>query len=301
MSASSDALLAKSDAELRFFVDHPHFYQPELVQAAHRELHRRGATTAPVGPPPPPVPATPAPFAPPPPLVPPAASYPAPDYPAEYLDEPARPRPWLVPVLLVVVVLAAGTGLYRWFSATQQQQRTLAARSRARLSPDSLRLEEAAATPLPLVDADANISRQLAIVPAAERRQATAQQMQQYRGVSRRFWQAEQPTEFLLNQAAANQASNYAIFLDQVRLMEQQWHTSGNALVYTYHFPPTMADQVSRMRAVAGLERKILDHVKAQALASHPLTLSSKDQMDYATARELLHGITHELGTLQAQ
>lgn len=287
MSAATDALLSKTDAELRFFLDNPQFYQPELVSAARRELQRRGVATTAAAP------AAPVAYPTPPPLA-------APDFAADYLGEPAERRPLLVPLLIVLSVVAAGLGLYWYFSAAQNRQ-ALASTTAAKLSPDSLKLESVAATPLPTVDADAFITRQLAVVPAAERRRATPQQMQQYRGVSRRFWQAEQPTEFLLNLANSGQVTSYALLVDQIRFAEQQWHTSGNALVYTYRFPPTMADQVDRMRAVADLERKILDHVKAQAILNNPLRLSDKDQMDYATARELLHGVTHELRTLEAK
>ena len=41
MATPPDVLLLKTDAELRFFVENPSYYQEELVAAARRELRRR--------------------------------------------------------------------------------------------------------------------------------------------------------------------------------------------------------------------------------------------------------------------
>nr|GFD52926.1 hypothetical protein [Tanacetum cinerariifolium] len=46
MATPSDVLLLKTDAELRFFVENPGYYQPELVAAARRELRRRYPTAS---------------------------------------------------------------------------------------------------------------------------------------------------------------------------------------------------------------------------------------------------------------
>ena len=315
MSASTDALLAKTDAELRFFVDNPQFYQPELVSAARRELTRRAAASpappaasptaqaqaatagavgsgaSPAALPPPVAPeyGAPAPFAP-----------PAPDFAADYLGEPARRRPWLVPLLVLLAAVAAGVGIYSWSSANQEAAKALAVREAARLSPDSLKLETAASTPLPSFDVDQDVARQLAVVPAGELKQVSSQEMRQYRIVSTRFWQAQHPTEFLVGLATSGKAPSYALLTDQIRLVEGLWHNSGNALVYSYKFPPTMADQVSRMRAVAAIERRVLEHIRDQVAQNAPASLSDKDQAEHATARELLAGMQQRPHAIEA-
>lgn len=307
MSASTDALLAKTDAELRFFVDNPQFYQPELVSAARRELTRRAAAG--------PAPSAASPTAPPPPAtagavgggtnpaaLPPPAPFapPAPDFAADYLDEPARRRPWLVPLLVLLAAVAAGLGIYSWSSANQEAAKALAAREAARLSPDSLKLETAVSTPLPSFDVDQDVARQLAVVPAGELKQVSSQEMRQYRIVSTRFWQAQHPTEFLIGLATSGKAPSYILLTDQIRLVEGLWHNSGNALVYSYKFPPTMADQVSRMRAVAAIERRVLEHIRDQVTQHAPAFLSDKDQAEHATARELLAGMQRRPRTIEA-
>ncbi|MGI4833927.1 MAG: hypothetical protein ACRYFK_10745 [Janthinobacterium lividum] len=304
MPAPSDALLTKTDAELQFFVDNPQFYQPALVAAARQELARRAAegprpvaasptlaaapaalveAVAPAAP----VQATPAPFAPPPPLGPP----PSPDIVADYLVEPARRRPLLVPLLGLLAAVALGLSIYWWRSAAQGKA-ALAARTAAKLSPDSLKLETAATAPLPTFDVEQDVARQLAVVPAAELKQVSSQEMRQYREVSKRFWQAQHPTEHLIGLALANQAPSYTLLIDQIRFTEGQWHQAGNALVYGFHFPPTMADQVARMRAIASVERRVLEHLKTQSL-------SQKDLSEYTVTQELAAGLRQKPRALE--
>lgn len=278
MSFASDALLTKTDDELRFYVENPQYYQDELVEAARRELRRRGASV--------PAAATRSPRAP-------------ADYAAENFDEPARPRPALVPALVLLGVLALGAGGYWWGSATKAATRATAAASAAKLSPDSLKLETAEATPLPSFDVEQDLTRQLALVPAAEQRQAAGQPLRQYREVSRRFWRAERPTEYLIEEAASGKVPSYAILTQQISFLEGQWHQAGNALVYTYKFPPTMADQLARMRSAAATERQVLEGIKQGVIGNNPHLLSEKDAMKHAGDEALLEGLRHPAKPLE--
>jgi hypothetical protein len=98
MATPPDVLLLKTDAELRFFVENPSYYQEELVAAARRELRRR----YPAAPVPAAAPArTPTVEAPPAPVI------------TEY-DEPATRRSpaWLLPGVGAAVLLVAGLSFW---------------------------------------------------------------------------------------------------------------------------------------------------------------------------------------------
>ncbi|NML67833.1 hypothetical protein HHL22_21735 [Hymenobacter sp. RP-2-7] len=270
MSAPSDALLTKTDAELQFFVDNPQLYQPALVEAARRELARRAAedprvsssaampdaaeaaataaTTSALAnaaptPPAAPVYATPAPFAPPPAL----------DYPATYLDEPARRRPWLVP-LLILLAVAAGFGVYRWSAAHERAAQAEAKRAAARLTPDALKLDAVATTAMPEYNITALVDKQLAKVPAAEK--ADAQPLRQFREMSRRFWVAETQSEYLTQ--LADQGKAGAAFASQALLARENWRAWNKGAMYGYKFGPRLQEQYELMGKVASSQQHIL-------------------------------------------
>jgi hypothetical protein len=250
MASPTDALRAKTDAELQFFVDNPSFYHADIVAAARRELTRRGPVSA--GPTPVSIPRPPSP-------TPPAAAKPAlpAAYPASAYDlgdaAAAASRRPLLWVAAVVLVLA---GVWLW------QKRTpavvpLAISRPHHLSPDSLKLVEVAIHPLPSYDTDPIVATQLARIPAAEKQQAAS--LRQFRELCRRFWAAETQTEFLTNQAHAGQAGN--LFADQALAVRGTWRDWNKAVVYSYDFGPKMKDQFERMGQVASSQQHILDRM----------------------------------------
>lgn len=266
MPAPSDALLAKTDAELQFFVDNPQLYQPALVAAARGELARRAAEgprvppSAPAAPAPSvteaatpaasapaapaaPVYATPTPFAPPPAL----------DYPATYLDEPARRRPWLVPLLLVLAG-AAGLGVYRWSAAHEQATQAAARQAAARLSPAALKLDAVTTTAMPEYNITTLVDKQLATVPAAEK--VEAQPLRQFRELSRRFWLAETQSEYLTQLAQQGQAG--PAFASQALLVRENWLAWNKGAMYGYKFGPKLRAQYELMGKVASSQQHIL-------------------------------------------
>ncbi len=279
MASPTDALRAKTDAELQFFVNNPSFYHADIVTAAQRELTRRGPVSA--GPtlasgPRPPSP------------TPPAAAEPAhlAAYPASAYDlgdaAPAASRRPLLWVAAVVLVLA---GVWLW------QKRTPAAVPLAisrphHLSPDSLKLVEVAIHPLPSYNTDPIVATQLARIPAAEKKQAAS--LRQFRELCRRFWAAETQTEFLTNQAHAGQAGN--LFADQALVVRGTWRDWNKAVVYSYNFGPKMKDQFERMGQVASSQQHILNRMPG--LLPSRKFLTDKELVARETdVQDLLRGI----------
>lgn len=220
----------KTDDELRFFVEHPEHYQPSLVEAARRELRRRGVLQ--------PLsmePVVMTPFA----------------APAE---APAR---WGMGVALSLLLLAVGGGTY-WLKQRDDTS-TAAAQARKeaqrRQPPPSLTAVATSAIPNYDGAVAAAVTQQLRPLPAAEK--VNAQHRRQFRELAKRFWAAETQTEYLTNQATNGQAgSNFA---DQALVVRETWRAWNHAAVYTYEFGPAMQAQLVRMSEAAGHQQHILD------------------------------------------
>ena len=221
----------KTDDELRFFVEHPEHYQPSLVEAARRELRRRGVLQA--------VPLAP------------------------LMQAPYHPEPAAAPsrlgqgVALGLVLLTLGGGTY-WLKqrseASAQAARTQA-EARRHLPPPIL--TEVATNAIPNYDGAvaAAVAGQLRQVPAAEK--ANAQHLRQFRELAKRFWAAETQTEYLTNQAYAGKAGSN--FTDQALVARETWRAWNHAAVYTYEFGPAMKAQLARMGEAASSQQHILD------------------------------------------
>ena len=220
----------KTDDELRFFVEHPEHYQPSLVEAARRELRRRGVLQ--------PLsmePVVMTPFA----------------APAE---APAR---WGMGVALSLLLLAVGGGTY-WLKQRDDTS-TAAAQARKeaqrRQPPPSLTAVATSAIPNYDGAVAAAVTQQLRPLPAAEK--ANAQHRRQFRELAKRFWAAETQTEYLTNQATNGQAGPN--FADQALVVRETWRAWNHAAVYTYEFGPAMQAQLVRMSEAAGHQQHILD------------------------------------------
>ena len=233
MSASApDFYQQKTDAELLFFVEHPDFYQPDLIAAARQELRRRGVAPAPL----------------------PLAAMP---------PETEAPAGWrLGPLVLAVVValLAVGLGV-RYF--VQQKNRPAATGPSAPGRKAPPQLTEVATSVIPNYDGlvAQTVKAQLQRVPAAERASAAAtlagQSLRQYRELGKRFWTAETQTEYLTAQARAGKAG--PLFAEQTLLVRATWQEWNNAAVYGYKFGPAMRKHVGRMRDIASSQQHVLE------------------------------------------
>ncbi len=284
--AASDVLRAKTNAELLYFVENPAQYERELVAAARQELRRRQRETAASGAASTAVGTQVAAF---------TEEAPSPNSGANSGANPGAGGRWLAGAALLLALGGAGW-LWQRGSAAQQQatdKATAAANRPGRLLPDSLKLETAVSAPLPASDPDQDADRQLALVPAAERAQASAQALRQFRGLSLRFWRAQNPTAYLVGQAARPHSAQ--VLLAQLGLAQGQWTELNRGLAYSYAFPPVMADQVARMRAIASIQRRTLTELQstqertvARELGDVPLVLTPATQQEQAEARRLL-------------
>lgn len=273
MASPTDALRAKTDAELQFYVDNPSFYHADIVAAARLELMRRGAApseprTAIPTPTPAAEPAS-------------AATYSPTAYTVDEVEPPAARRP-LLWVAALVLMLA---GVWLWQKRTPAVAPVAMSRPHHR-SPDSLKLVEVVTHPLPSYDTDPIVATQVAQIPAAEKQQAAA--LRQFRELCRRFWAAETQTEFLTNQAHAGQAGD--LFADQALVVRGTWRDWNKAVVYSYDFGPKMKDQLQRMAQVASSQQHILDRMPG-LLAGRKFLTDKELVAREADVQDLLRGI----------
>ena len=254
MATSRDVLHLKTDAELRFFVENPTYYQAELVAAARQELRRRHPVSAQ----PQPLDAAPA--------TPAAADY-----------EEAAPRratAWLLPASVAVVLLLAGAGF--WGKSRHQPSAAAAGAGRptqaaAAAKPAAPRPLETAISvpPLPTYDTERYVEQALSRVPAAEK--ANTQQLSQYQAISRRFWAAQPPSAYLLQQVQQGKVN--PLFGAQATQVLASWQEFDRTLIYSYDFGPVMGDHFQRMKTIARQQRAALTELSNTAAAHQPLHL----------------------------
>jgi hypothetical protein len=310
MAATHDILQLKTEAELRFFVDNPSYYQPELVAAAQRELRRRGPSAAPAGPASEPTPelATPVKTHAPSPLgtpapatsayVPTLEQEPVSEY--TYTEPQHTQRPWLLIGSVAAVFLVAGLGF--WFKspgpgastaspATVAQTRTPPADAPATAAPP--KLEEAPASPIPYYNTESYVDKALALVPAKEKQ--NEQHLNQYRAVSTRFWAAQNPSAHLIRQAQAGQAN--PVLGAQAQLVLGLWHDFDRTQVYSYSFGPVMADHLARMKVIAQYQREALKELANDTEAERVPSLDDAQTLAHQQALpHLLAALEHKAG-----
>lgn len=296
MAATPDILHSKTTAELRFFVDNPSFYQPELVAAAQRELQRRGPDPAPAlaparepivavapGPPAPPVAPTYA-F---------AAQESAGQYAEQYSYVEPQPasRPWLVLGSVAVVLLLAGLGF--WAKSSPPRAKHTLSSEAVITAPAAATLEAAPASPIPYYNTESYVDKALAQVPATEK--TDEQRLNQYRAVSLRFWAAQNPSAHLIRQAQAGQAN--PVFGPQAQLVLGLWHDFDRTQVYSYSFGPVMADHLARMKVIAQYQREALKELANDAEAQRPPHLDDDQTLAHQQALpHLLAALEHKTG-----
>jgi len=212
----------KTDTELQFFIDHPELYQPSLIDAARRELRRRGVAPVPLAP------LETAPF--------------------DYAPGPTGLRTGALTLGLAAVLLV---GLGGFYFVKQHKPAAVAATAEKPKAPP--RLEEVETSVIPDYGAavKASVQRQVQRVPAAER--ATAAQatmpMHQYRELAKRFWTAECQTEYVFEQA--RQGKMDAALPGHVESAMATWQQWYKANAYRYQFGPKMTQHLDAMARVA--------------------------------------------------
>ncbi len=257
-NTATDFYSQKTDAELLFFVEHPELYQPSLVEAARRELRRRGI---------------------------------APAMPEVTYSSPAAPAAasgmslGLLTLLVAVVLLVALGGFY----FVKQKDRPAPAAAPRKAPPQ---LTEVATSVIPdfgpaVVSC---VQRQVQRVPAAERKAAAGETlpMHQYRELTKRFWTAEAQTEYVLNQARQGQLD--AALPGHVQAAGASWEQWDKALRYSYKFGPVMANHLDIMTRVARQQQEGLGDLLI--VANNPQAYENdKTRQRTADVSDLLSGL----------
>ncbi|MCC2547158.1 hypothetical protein LJY25_11930 [Hymenobacter sp. BT175] len=219
---AGDFLTRKTDSELLFFVKNPGYYHADLVASARRELLRRGVPlTSPA-----PAPAT--------------ASAPA--QPLEYVEEKNNLPAWILPGVLGLILV----GLLTYWVMSQPKAPPVA-KSTKPAPPLELRSVETHM--LPTFDSltAADLVRERQAVSARERTDTTA--TRKYLILARRFWEAENPSAFLIKKATL--APVDSTFPAQAEMTYDKWRRLTSALVYDHKLKPVMQERMDLMQNIA--------------------------------------------------
>ncbi|OGX85747.1 hypothetical protein [Hymenobacter glacialis] len=252
----------KTNDELLFFVQNPSQYEPGVVEAARRELERRGAAS----------PASPQPA---------TAPYVSPPVAA-----PASPVGKMVALGLLVVAL--GGGAYWLKQRDDAQMATVKARQEARRNRPAPKLVEVATNAIPSYDGVVakTVAAQLSKIPTQEK--ANPQHIRQFRELAKRFWAAQAQSEYLIDQATSGKAN--PMFGEQTVVARQTWTAWNHAAVYTYKFGPEMTRQVEHMGKVASNQQHIL-HRLPDLLADNEYKWDKEMLSRTAEVEDLMAGI----------
>ena len=220
----SDFYHQKTDDELRFFVEHPAYYQPSLMEAARRELLRRGTLQA-------------------------APMEPLAAYSLDAPPDTAGGRKAGLLALLGAAALVLGGGIF-YYTSHRPSPAAVAATAASRPVPQ---LTEVVTSTIPNYDGAVRtcVQRQVQRVPAAERAAAARASMplRQYRELTKRFWTAETQTEYVLEQARQNKLT--VALPGHVESTQAAWEQWNKATAYSYKFGPAMANHLDLMARVA--------------------------------------------------
>ncbi|GAA3917723.1 hypothetical protein [Hymenobacter algoricola] len=225
----NDFLTAKSDAELLFLVQNPTYYHPDLVQTARRELQRRSVPWAAA----------------------PAAGTP-PDLVA-FAEEPPERR-WLVPALGGgLVALALGV----FFLRTGATPPPAPARP---APPAALVAVETHLLPSFEGLTASQLRKMPAALPPGEQADTTARR--KYLLLARRYWEAENQSAYLYEQALLGKAS--PALPGQVETTLDKWHRLTSALVYDHQLQPGMTARLELMEQAAAVRIQNLQGMSEQ-------------------------------------
>ena len=254
----ADAFSQKTEAELLYLVQHPDFYHADVVTAARHELHQRGVDTRP------------------------AVSTTTAASETDFADLPAERR-WVAPAVGLGLVVVALLG-WRYHEASQPTT-TKASK------PLSTVLRAVPLRPLQRFDSLINrqVQQQKTLLPAAERADTTA--TRKYLLLARRYWTAENQSEYLYAQANQNETDDR--FSGLLELNAEQWRSLTNVLVYDHKLQPTMKDQLAVMAHAADLRMKTISEMDLRQAQGFPvLAASTRTNRDSAFyLRQVLLGV----------
>jgi hypothetical protein len=260
-TTSPDAFHQKTTDELQFFVQNPGFYHPDLVRAASLELRRRGIVPAP----------------------PTSLAAPAVEDP-EFAPAPGGRRG-----LWVALGVAALLGGAWWVADYTRDNPAMPAVAETKTAADTtLTLASAPSSPLPTYDAAVEecIDEQLRKVPAREK--TAAQELSQYRELSKRFWTAQLLSEYIQQKAQTDPENTF--LPAQTELVRNAWNDWSKATVYGYKFGPVMADHYDRMTRVATQEQEGLRALANQLATGTPMPAAEATERE-ADTQDLLAGL----------
>jgi hypothetical protein len=192
----------------------------------------------------------------------------------------------------LVLLLLVGVGVF-WY---QRQSPEPAQTTSKASSPDSLKLETVVATPLPKFDVESPILRQLALLPPAER-VVSGSTMALYQRLTRRFWLAENSTEYLLKQAQTGKP-NLPVFAQQLATVQAHWQVLSEGLDRGEKFPPVMTDHLTRMKEVKNYQQAALSELQAATANQHQPQLAAPTLAAEQKVKKILAPLLRAPGTM---
>jgi hypothetical protein len=192
----------------------------------------------------------------------------------------------------LVLLLLVGVGVF-WY---QRQWPEPAQTTSKASSPDSLKLETVVATPLPKFDVESPILRQLALLPPAER-VVSGSTMALYQRLTRRFWLAENSTEYLLKQAQTGKP-NLPVFTQQLATVQAHWQVLSEGLDRGEKFPPVMTDHLNRMKEVKNYQQAALSELQAATANQHQPQLAAPTLAAEQKVKKILAPLLRAPGTM---
>ncbi|WP_324676687.1 hypothetical protein [Hymenobacter sp. GOD-10R] len=254
----ADSFSQKTEAELRYLIQHPEFYHPDVVAAARRELHQRGFDTRP------------------------EINTNVVTTEPDFADLPAERR-WVAPAvglgLLVLTLLG-----WRYYDSSAP---TAAKAPKAR--PTALKV--VALRPVQTFDSlvTTQVQQQKALLPTTERSDTTA--IRNYLLLAGRYWAAEDQAEYLYTQAIQNETDER--FLGLLEMNSEQWRSFTHVLRYDLKLQPTMKKHLAVMEHAADLRVRTINEMAfrhAQGLPQLlPSTSATRDSAYYL--RQVILGV----------
>jgi hypothetical protein len=183
----------------------------------------------------------------------------------------------------LALLLLVGVGVF-WY--LHQSPQPAAEPTSKASSPDSLKLETVVATPLPKFDVESPILRQLALLPPAER-VVSGSTMALYQRLTRRFWLAENSTEYLLKQAQTGKP-NLPVFAQQLATVQAHWQVLSEGLDRGEKFPPVMTDHLTRMKQVKNYQQAALTQLQAATATQRQPQLAAPTLASQQQVKKLL-------------
>jgi hypothetical protein len=193
----------------------------------------------------------------------------------------------------LALLLLVGVGIF-WY---QRQAPAPATDSTSKAaSPDSLKLETVVATPLPKFDVESPILRQLALLPPAERA-VPGSTMALYQRLTRRFWLAENSTEYLIKQAQTGKP-NLPVFAQQLATVQAHWQVLSEGLDRSEKYPPVMTDHLNRMKQVKNYQQAALTELQAATTNQRQPQLAAPTLATEQKVKQLLAPLRRAPGTM---